>query len=98
MDLLAAIIPNGLSVTGLNQEFGAIPIHAFSDSATASCPTCRQRSRQVHTKYIRSLADLSWARLPVCFRVSVRRFYCASRECPRKVFAECKRLTKFPVR
>ena len=88
MDLLAALIPNGLSVTGLHLEIDRITIHARSNSVTARCPICRQRSRQVHSKYIRSLADLPWAGLPVCFRVSVRRFYCANRECPRKVFAE----------
>lgn len=88
MDLLAALIPNGLSVTGLKLEFDSITIHTRSNSATARCPICKQLSRQVHSKYIRSLADLPWAGLPVCFRVSVRRFYCANGVCPRKVFAE----------
>ncbi len=88
MDLLATLIPNGLSVTGLKLEFDSITIHARGNSATARCPICKQLSRQVHSKYIRSLADLPWAGLPVCFRVSVRRFYCANGVCPRKVFAE----------
>ena len=88
MDLLATLIPNGLSVTGLNLEFDSITVHTRSNSATARCPICKQLSRQVHSKYIRSLADLPWAGLPVCFRVSVRRFYCANGVCPRKVFAE----------
>ena len=58
MDFLAALIPNGLSVTSLNLEFDSITVHARSDSATARCPICRQRSRQVHSKHIRNLADL----------------------------------------
>ena len=88
MDLLAALIPNGLSVTGLSLEIDSITIHARRNSVTALCPICRQRSHQVHSRYIRSLADLPWAGLPVCFRVSVRRFYCANGVCFRKVFAE----------
>jgi len=69
MDFLAALIPNGLSVTSLNLEFDSITVDAGNDSAIARCPICRQRSRQVHSKHIRNLADLPWAGLPVCFRV-----------------------------
>jgi len=69
MDFLAALIPNCLSVTSLNLEFDSITVDAGNDSAIARCPICRQRSRQVHSKHIRSLADLPWAGLPVCFRV-----------------------------
>ena len=58
MDFLAALIPNCLSVTSLNLEFDSIIVHARSDSATARCPICRPRSRQVRSKHIRSLADL----------------------------------------
>ena len=58
MDFLAALIPNGLSVTSLNLEFDSITVDARNDSAIARCPICRQRSRQVHSMHIRSLADL----------------------------------------
>ena len=58
MGFLAALIPNGLSVTSLNLKFDSINVHARSDSATVRCPICRQRSRQVHSMHIRSLADL----------------------------------------
>ena len=58
MGFLAALIPNGLSVTSLNLEFHSITVHARSDSATGCRPICRQRSRQVHSKHIRGLADL----------------------------------------
>ena len=58
MGFLAALIPNGLSVTSLNLEFDSITVRARSDSATVHCPICRQRSRQVHSMHIRSLADL----------------------------------------
>ena len=88
MDLLAALIPNGLSVTGLSLEIDSITIHAPNNTVAAHCPIRRPCSRQVHLKYIRSLADLHWAGLPVCFRMSVRRFYCANGECPRKVFSQ----------
>ena len=58
MDFLEALFPNGLSVNSLNLEFDSIIVHARSDSATACCPICKQRSRQVNSKHIRSLADL----------------------------------------
>ena len=88
MDILSALIPKGLRVIALKLEDDNITIHARSISATARCPICKHVSSQVHSRYNRRLADLPWAGLPVCFRVSVRRFYCGNDFCPRKVFAE----------
>ena len=38
MDFLAALFPNGLSVTSLNLEFDSIIVHARSDSAQRVAP------------------------------------------------------------
>ena len=55
---------------------------------TAPCPGCSRRSRRVHSRYLRTVADLPWAGRSISLRVQVRRFFCRSRRCPRAIFAE----------
>lgn len=55
---------------------------------TARCPVCGRRSRRVHSRYQRTLADLPWSARPVVLWVRVRRFRCSNRGCPRAIFAE----------
>lgn len=47
-----------------------------------ACPDCKQLSTRVHSRYTRTLADLPWASYAVCWRLSVRRFFCDNAECP----------------
>jgi transposase len=55
---------------------------------TAQCPLCSRRSRRVHSRYLRTIADLPWAGRSIILRVQVRRFFCRNRHCPRAIFAE----------
>jgi transposase len=55
---------------------------------TAPCPGCSRRSRRVHSRYVRTIADLPWAGRSITLRVQVRRFFCRNRRCPRAIFAE----------
>ncbi len=55
---------------------------------TARCPLCDQRSDRVHSRYVRTLADLPWADVTVRVRVHVRKFFCDNPVCPRRIFAE----------
>ncbi|MDQ6672013.1 MAG: ISL3 family transposase [Chloroflexota bacterium] len=55
---------------------------------TAHCPLCSRRSRGVHSRYQRTLADVPWGGRSVVLHVQVRRFFCRNRRCPRAIFAE----------
>jgi hypothetical protein len=55
---------------------------------TACCPRCSRRSRRVHSRYERTLADLPCADRSVSLHLHVRRFFCPNRRCPRRIFAE----------
>jgi len=55
---------------------------------TACCPLCSRRSRGIHSRYQRTLADLPWGGHSVTLRVEVRRFFCRNRRCARVIFAE----------
>ena len=66
----------------------SISLHVASPRRWASCPVCAQRSRRIHGRYERTLADLPIAGCTLVLRLRVRRFRCVRRACPRAIFAE----------
>jgi hypothetical protein len=56
--------------------------------ARAPCPVCGRRSRRVHSRYPRTVADLPWGGVRVTLRVQVRRFRCRHPVCPRRIICE----------
>jgi transposase len=55
---------------------------------SARCPLCGARSRRVHSRYHRTLADLPISGRRAVLIVQVRRFRCLIPACPRQIFAE----------
>src|SRR5947207_3134355 len=53
-----------------------------------ACPNCAQASVKVHSRYPRTLADVSLMDYAVVLRVQVRRFFCSNPACARTTFAE----------
>lgn len=79
--------------TGLKLEDIAIAAETISFSVastrpSAACPICGNRSGGLHSHYERTVSDLPWAGRAVRIYLRVRKFRCANRECPRKIFAE----------
>ena len=65
-----------------------VTIVTLPKASQSICPLCNGLSGQVHSHYIRTLADLPWQGRAVVIQVRARRFRCASPSCPRRVFAE----------
>ena len=57
-------------------------------AAKAACPLCRHPSERVHSRYTRHLGDLPWQGRVGELHLQVRRFRCATADCPRRVFPE----------
>ncbi|MEP0755235.1 transposase family protein [Trichocoleus sp. Lan] len=55
---------------------------------TNACRLCGQSTHRVHSHYIRRLADLSWADYEIALQVKVRKFFCYSAPCQRRIFTE----------
>jgi transposase len=66
----------------------AVQIDLRRTARTARCPGCRRRSRRVHSRYSRQIADLPIADRKVVLHLRVRRFRCSASRCPRRIFAE----------
>lgn len=59
-----------------------------STHPNALCPNCKEVSNRVHSYYLRTLKDLSWADYTVRFLLLARRFYCLNSACAKTTFAE----------
>jgi transposase len=77
-----------LELLDVRRWSGGVVVTAVTVSALATCPSCGQQSRRVHSRYPRTLADLPCSGLAVQLRLQVRRFFCEAASCPRKTFAE----------
>ena len=84
----ARLLPSSLRVEALLVDDDGITIRAVSDAPGARCPVCGEPADRVHSRAIRSLADLPWAEVAIHFRVQIRKFFCENPVCPRRIFSE----------
>lgn len=91
-ELLTILLPAAADLHVDMLEFDAtapaLILTATSAQPQASCPGCGQAASRVHSRYFRTLADLPWADLPVCIQLHVRKLFCDSSDCPRRIFTE----------
>jgi hypothetical protein len=87
-----AILPDteALKLLHVHPSGQSITLVARTTSAVARCPLCGTTlSRRIHSRYLRTLADLPWQGVPVSVRLHVRRFFCDERSsCERAIFTE----------
>lgn len=76
---------DGISV---GEEDRQISMELAANTADSACPLCNKKSRKVHSRYRRHLADLPWADVPVSVSLQVRRFFCPNENCSRVIFCE----------
>ena len=59
-----------------------------STRQSALCPVCAHESTSRHSGYSRRLADLPWQGCSVQLWLSVHKYRCQQKECPRRVFCQ----------
>ncbi|MFD8542067.1 ISL3 family transposase [Streptomyces rubrogriseus] len=77
-----------VDVEAVSAAFGTVEVVARGRVAGAACPDCGRFSDRVHDRYQRRLKDLPLDEQGFVIRLTVRRFICASANCPRRTFAE----------
>jgi transposase len=82
------VLPRGYSVRSVGTDGTTTQIVVVTSRRSARCPLCHRRSRRVHSRYWRVLADLPANGEPVCLRVQARRFFCRTEGCSSRIFAE----------
>src|ERR1043165_6821861 len=92
MNLLAHLLPDRtcvrLETWNLDPVHSAITLTLQARRITARCPLCDRRSKRVHSRYERTVADLPWGAYAVTVRLRVRRLFCRNARCERRIFAE----------
>ncbi len=92
VNLLSCLLPDAthvrLETWALEPAQSAITISLHARQATARCPFCGRRSKRVHSRYGRTLADLPWGEYAATIRLSIRRLFCDNAQCERRLFAE----------
>ena len=83
----------GLEVTGIQLQGDGLLLLCVTNSFGALCPTCRQISRRIHSRYSRALLDVPLRKGQVRVQLQVRRFFCDVPECPQNIFGE--RIARF---
>jgi hypothetical protein len=88
LSALIAFVPRALQVLRVLPTPDDVTIETAPHQAEAVCPSCKIRSRHIHSIAPRKLRDLPWQGRPVTIHVGARRFRCRNPACARKTFAE----------
>jgi transposase len=80
--------PDQLHLIHLTATAKEITAVVETSAARVPCPLCSRMSDRVHSRYVRSVADVPWHGIPFRLRLHVRRFFCDESTCPRAIFAE----------
>lgn len=80
--------PDLLRLDTLTMTTERIILDVTTTASTTYCPVCRAESTRIHSRYQRTVADLTWAHTPVVLHLHVRRFFCPRPTCARVTFSE----------
>jgi len=87
----ATILPgagSGLVLESMTSDAARVILRLAMASRTAACPLCGQAATRVQSRYWRTLTDVPWQGVPVQVKLRVRRFWCDTVACARRIFAE----------
>ncbi len=91
-DLVRLLLPHpaDLKLTALDLDLDRheIVVAATSVRAAGTCPQCDAPSSRSHSSYQRTLADVPWADFSVRIELTVRKWFCSTADCPRRIFTE----------
>ena len=78
----------GFRLLSIHREAKRLELICERVIPTALCPVCGTHAHRIHSRYQRTVWDLSVQNMQVVLHVHVRKFYCDQPSCPRRIFAE----------
>jgi transposase len=92
MELFAHVLPQAsllhLETWHLDTTTAQLTLRVQSTQTLVPCPVCRLPTRRIHSRDVRTVADLPWAQWRVVLHRQVRKFFCANGRCSRRIFTE----------
>jgi transposase len=88
--LATTLLPKSLDLALDEVTIGAteVTVTVRATRTTAPCPLCDGQASRMHSRYRRTLADLPWSQHRVRLILRVRKFFCDTEACPRRIFTE----------
>lgn len=80
--------PVGSRLVRADLDGDTLTLGIVTTTPHATCPSCRQESWRIHSRYARSLAEEPILGHRVRLQITVRRFFCPDDRCPRRIFVE----------
>ena len=82
---LAVLLPHFAGLRLVRHELfdDELVLELVPPAARARCPACHRRSRRIHSRYTRRIADHPLGGRRVTIQLQVRRFFCRTPTCPR---------------
>ncbi len=81
-------LPTGMRVRKVTVASTALTVEATARHGPAPCPSCQTPSKQVHSYYTRTVADLPCGGRHVMPRLQARKLRCTNTRCSQRVFTE----------
>lgn len=91
MDTAFLPLPAGIVLDSVHPTETVVVVQISCREHCAACPRCEQSSERVHGHYTRTVADLPCGGRRVLLRFVVRKFVCATLDCPQQIFTERRR-------
>jgi transposase len=81
-------LSEGLLIERIDATETTLTVAVVSTAASAACPLCACSSARIHSRYTRSVADVACGGRQVKLVLSLRKFFCGTAICRRKIFTE----------
>ncbi len=81
-------LPDGMVIGQVEITPTQLMVEVISTEPSALCPVCGTLSDAVHCQYRRTVRNVPCGGRSVVLRLGVRKFFCRTATCQRKVFAE----------
>jgi transposase len=81
-------LPSGLEIATTEAIDDLLKVEVISIRNSSCCPLCFQPATRIHSHYRRVVADVPCGGLQVQLVLHLRKFFCETPECPRKIFTE----------
>lgn len=72
----------------LNETKKQLRIRVKTQQRQANCPLCNTETEKIHSRYQRTLADLSWGGIQVDLKLQTSKFFCLNQNCERRIFTQ----------
>jgi transposase len=81
-------LPPTLAVDRVEQSMQGLTVYLYATTSTVCCPRCGTAGSRVHSRYSRTVADLTCVGQRLTLKLQVRKWICPLDCCPQHIFAE----------